>query len=382
MDLAAQFSLLKSSKQFLEIILYDIWYPYYENLLDINQDLSIQKQTKDFQIDFLHLILKHFSKIKGISLEIFLKCLNKSLNQEFAHISVLTIHNFEINQTENILHLKEFLKFPNLQELELENICLEFAALKDFIPLQSLHLKNVKVLNDYKGEFLKLLLTPHLQYLTLKSLNRDNISFQNFPQISQCLQLQELNLSLHYLYDPRILDDILNLNSLKILTLDSPDNYYFTSKDHTIFYAILKIFSQNPQRSIRGLQINGMPEKIFYLCPYLQDLKKLNWFVTKIFHRKLDGSLEWKSDIPHVIKSFYDFLVDSKNLEKVYVKDNIFHKKRVLKEMDLVEKLQRLRRSRGYGRLNIISDYKESNESKRLDDLEEGSVRFFIDQRQ
>ncbi|XP_037824345.1 uncharacterized protein LOC119612606 [Lucilia sericata] len=205
--------------------------------------------------------------------------------------------------------------------------------------------------------------------------------FHNFGEISKCLQLKELTLSSHYLHEPRLLDYILDLPSLQILTLESKDNFYFSSKDHTILYVILKIFSQNPYKAIRGLQLNGMPEKIFYLCPYLQDIKTLNWFVTKIFHRKLDGSVEWKSDVPQVIKSFYDFVVDNGCLENLYVKDNIFHKKRVLKDADFEEKLQELRESKGFQRLNIISSYKQSDVSKIFYDLPEGGVRFFIESR-
>ncbi|KAM7356596.1 uncharacterized protein ACRADG_002273 isoform 4-T4 [Cochliomyia hominivorax] len=367
LDLAAQFSLLKSSKNFVNIILYDIWYPYYEDLIDISQDQSMQKQSKDFQMEFLHLVLKTFSRIKGIPLEIFIKFLNKTSIKDFSQITSLSIQNSKTNDSSNILHLKDLNKFPQLQELEFDHIYLTFtSSINNFITLKSLQLNNVKVLNDYKGEFLKIMLSPNLEKLSLKSFNRDNISFQNFSQISQCLQLKELNLSLHYLHDPRILDDIFNLRTLQILTLDSQDNFYFTSKDHTIFYAILKIFSQNPFKSINGLQINGMPEKIFYLCPYLQDIKNLNWCVTKIFHRKLDGSVEWKSDIPEIINSFYDFLVDTKELEKVFVKDNIFHKKRVLKEINFMEKLQDLRKLKGFGRLNIISNYNDIENPEQL----------------
>ncbi|KNC25701.1 hypothetical protein FF38_12894 [Lucilia cuprina] len=383
LDLAAQFSLLKSSQQFYDIILYDIWYPYYDEIFDLSKDLSIATQTKDFQMDFLSLILNNFSRVQGIVLEIFQKYMNKFNNKEFPQVLTLKILNTKNSITENnILDLQHIYKFPYLQELQLEDICIEFSLKECLIPLKVLTLRNVTVLNANEGDLLKIILSSNLEKLTLLTLPSEHFAFTNFSEISKCLQLKELTLSLHYLHEPRLLDYILDLPSLQILTLESKDNFYFSSKDHTILYVILKIFSQNPYKSIRGLQLNGMPEKIFYMCPYLQDIKTLNWFVTKIFHRKLDGSVEWKSDVPQVIKSFYDFVVDNGSLKNLYVKDNIFHKKRVIKDANFENKLQELRESKGFQRLNIISNYKKSDVSKVFYDLPEGGVRFFIESRE
>lgn len=380
LDIPSQFAIIKSCEPFKSIILYDIWYPHYKNGFDLNSAPAMADQPLDFQSDALKVILKNFIKIKGISLEIFNKSLDETSDEVFAQVEYLSISNHMYDIHDKILDTNQFCRFPSLVELNLERVAIDFRGKCTFPALKILYMQNVIVLGDAEGDFLQKVLTPNLEKLSLISLPFETIYFENFSLISRCYNLRELAIGAEYLHDSRVLSPVANLTTLEVLTLHSKNCFYFKSRDHCIFSRILKMVQQNPCKTVEGIQMNGMPQKNFFFSQYLKQIKHLNWMVAKIFHRKSNGSAEWTHDVPDVIVSFYDFIENNRYLETLYVRDNIFHMRRLQTEKTFNDKVHTSRAQKHFPKLNIISDYKNIPDNPYIGELKEGYMKFIFKQ--
>ena len=376
LDMPSQFSLMKAYKPFEHIFLNDLWFTYHKNGFDLDNAPDIAKQTEKFQSEVLKVIFKNFINIRGISLQIFNKCLEFSPDEQFKLVESLSITNNTYGIHHKILEMPQFSAFPNLLELKLDRVAIYFREKYTFPALKFLTMQNVIMLDDPEGDFLPNVLTPQLEKISLISMPFESMYYENFIPIKRCFSLKELNIGAEYLHDSRILTPVVNLWSLRILTLHSRNCFYFKSRDHCIFSRILKIVQQNPKKTVDGIQMNGMPQKNFFYSQYLKQIKNLNWMVGKIFHRKSNGGAEWTHDVPEVIVSFYDFIERNRNMDNVYVRDNIFHMRRLQTELTYNDKVHYTRSKKGLRRINIISDYKGLPDNPYIGELKEGYIKF------
>ena len=377
LDMPSQFSLINACDMFKPIILYDIWYPHYKCGFDLKYAPALAELGKDFQSNALGILLRNYTQVKNIPPNLLNKCLHGIANEEFDLMQYLSIVNEDGDPKDNILDTQQLCRFPNLMKLKLDRVAIQ-GAKNAFPNLKRLYLDHITLTDDKDGEFLRNIFTAKMRTLLLISLPFERIPYERFSTLSECVNLKELCIASEYIHDSLILDPLVNLPSLEILTLQTRNTYYFDCRDHCIFQRILRRIHESRQKLLEGVQMNGMPKQCFFSSHHLKRIKKLNWMVDSMHHRKTSGCVEWTSDLPMIILSYYDFIETNRHLETLYVRDNIFHLVKMRKEPEFNASLQETREKLHNPALNIVTSYRGLTKNPYIVDLQKGFIKFIF----
>lgn len=355
MELSSQFSALQTDPLFGHIILDDIWHPYRKTFFDLSQDTCLSERSPQFQCDFLCVVLSRFPRITRIPINVFTACEKQMKGKTFENVTELGLCNSKSFATD-VLCFEVFRTFPGLIGLDVTNVAIDMrnCSVHDHLERVSLVASNI---------ILSKVQTNHLSTQSLFSKNLRSLDFRPRPSctlpihfVASYSDLKELTLYTHCIRDTQSLNRILNLVALQTFTLYSYDNYYFSTTDHRIFENILDRRTQGHQKKCTwALEINGIPEKLFFLKTAILQVKILHWSVSKIFHKKRDGSVEWGSDVQDTTQAFHKFVVNNAALKTLVVSNNIMHCRAISGDPDCEDNLQLRRQRKGYERVQIVS---------------------------
>lgn len=354
MGLASQFSLLQSDPLFFDVVLFDIWYPYYETCFDVSQDRSLFLRPFQFQCEFLYIVLSKFSRITRVPSNILRKCLMFQGDANFETVTELSVCLSNHSELET-LNFRDFLKFTNLKALRLENICIDLACGGVSNKIEKLSLISSYILSVDEENSLKLPLLYNLRTFDFRPLTRQSTSRKVLEHFITLPHIEELIVYFHTLKTATSLDIISNLRNLRKLTLYSYNNYHFAPDEQQIFQNLIEKVPQDSDKYISDLEIYGIPEKYFFQSRSLKTVHAMNWVVDKIFHNKADGSVEWCSSLRLIMQTFYEYVVTSKNLNTVIVDKHIVHSNRLTMDSNFENDLQTKRQRLGHKRIDIIS---------------------------